>query len=359
MQTHVNLDTFFTLGKAMTIQWQSASFSTSFIPFSESVLHQKPMSIFQDNLSQLKTYSSEFKLINKAIQRILKSDLKSEVAWKIFNDTITDYREVMNPFPVISCLQDLQKLEIQLEEYSLGRLWNVLSDIINEPQIKTIEQKRKWFQEKKNQPLLDTITVLELQVCGLISLPKEIYQLRNLKKLDLSQNQLEFLEESIKIWTQLEELNLCCNELTDLPHNGIKYLINLTNLNVSSNALKHLPRSIKYLTNLETLNVEENYLEELPKRIGQCTSLKALTVSSNQLSQLPKELKDLTSLVEFSAADNELKYSSEELQALGVNSWKQIEKVDLSQNYQNTTVEFLKTLRPSASTIMHSHYEKV
>jgi len=81
-----------------------------------------------------------------------------------------------------------------------------------------------------------------------------------------------------------------------------------------------------------------------------------LTVSSNQLSQLPKELKDLTPLVEFSAADNELRYSSEELQALGVNSWKQIEKVDLSQNYQNTTVEFLKTLWLSATIIMHSRY---
>lgn len=357
MQTHVNLDTFFTLGKAMAIQWQGASFSTSFIPFSESVLHQKPMSIFQDNLSQLKTYSSEFKLINKAIQRVLKSDLKPEVAWKIFNDTIADYREVMNPFPVISCLQDLQKLEIQLEEYSLERLWKVLSDIINELQIKTIEQKRKWFEEKKNRPLLGTITVLELQVCGLISLPREMYQLRNLKKLDLSQNRIEFLPESIKIWTQLEELNLCCNELTNLPHNGIKYLTNLTNLNVSGNALKCLPRSIKYLTRLKILNLEENYLKKLPKEIGQCTSLEVLTVSSNQLSQLPKELKELISLVKFSAADNELEYTSEELQSLELNSWKQVKKVDLSQNYQNTTVEFLKILWPSASTIMHNHYE--
>lgn len=88
----------------MTIQWHGASFSTSFIPFSENVSHRKHVSILQDNLNQLKSYSSEFKLINKAIQRILKSDLKPEVAWKIFNDTIADYREVMNPFPVISCL---------------------------------------------------------------------------------------------------------------------------------------------------------------------------------------------------------------------------------------------------------------
>lgn len=340
----------------MTIQ--STSFSTSFILHSENVFHKEPVGIFQDNLSQLKAYSSKFKLISKAIQRISKDALESQVALKVFNDIIAGYKTVISPFPVISCLKDLQKLETQLKDHSLEQLWNVLSDVINEPQIKTIKQKRKWFEDEKNQPLLDKEVVLNLQVKQLISLPREIYQLRNLKKLDLSHNQLEFLSESIKIWTQLEELNLSCNELTDLPLHGIEHLKNLTNLDVSGNALKRLPESIGCLKKMKILNVEENYLKELPKEIGQCTSLELLTVSSNELSQLPVELKYLTSLVEFSAADNELKYSSEGLQALGLNNWKQVKEVDLSQNYQNTTVEFLKTLWPNATTIMHSHFKE-
>ena len=224
----------------MTIQWQGASF----IPHSGNIFHGEPMNI-QDDLNRIKTYSSGFKLINKAIQRISKDDLKPQVAWKVFNDTMAGYNTVINPFPVISCIQDLQELETQLENHSLGRLWNALfKKSIDEFQIETIEQKREWFEDEENQPLLDTVTILKFQIRGLISLPREIYRLRNLKKLDLSGNSIEFLPDSIKIWTQLEELNLSCNELTDLPHGGMKHLTSLVNLNVSGNALKRLPESI-------------------------------------------------------------------------------------------------------------------
>ena len=113
----------------MTIQWQGASFSTSFIPHSENA-QREHISIFRDNLNQLKTHSSGFKLINKAIQMISKNGLNSQVALKIFNDTIAGYKTVINPFPVISCLQNLQELEKQLEEHSLKQLWDILSDII-------------------------------------------------------------------------------------------------------------------------------------------------------------------------------------------------------------------------------------
>lgn len=271
----------------------------------------------QNHLNQIKTYSSGFKLIDKAIQRISKDSLNPQVALKIFNDTIADYKTVIYPFPVVSYLQNLQELEKRLEEHSLKQLWHVLSEIIDESQIITIEQKREWFEDQKNQPLLETITLLKVQICGLVALPREIYQLRNLKKLDLSQNQLEFLPESIKIWTQLEELNLFHNELTYLPHHGIKHLRNLKILNVGSNALEYLPRSIRYLKQMKILKMEENYVKALPKEIGECSSLEKLKVSSNKLFRLPSELKYLTSLVEFSAADNELRYSSQELQTLG------------------------------------------
>ena len=109
---------------------------------------------------------------------------------------------------------------------------------------------------------------------------------------------------------------------------------------------------------MKRLNIKENYLKELPKEIGQCRSLEVLKVSSNELFQLTTELKYLTSLIKFSAADNELRYSSKELQELGLDSWKQIKKIDLSQNYLSITVEFLQTLWPSAITIIHSHFEE-
>lgn len=281
---------------------------------------------------------------------------------EIFNKTIaTGYKKAIDPFPFISCLQDLQELERQLENHSLEQFWealwfDALLDVVDEPQAETIEQKREWFKNEENQDLLSKITYLSVNNCDIVHLPKEIFKLPSLKKLDLSLNLIEVLPESIKIWTKLKKLNLCHNNLTYLPHNGIKRLKKVKNLNISANKISSLPRSIKGLKSLTNLNAEENYLEELPKEIYRCISLENLNVSSNNLLRVPIEIKHLTSLIKFSAADNELSYSSEELQVLELHNWKQIKEVDLSQNYMNTTTEFLKTLWPSATTIKHSNF---
>ncbi|MGB7128587.1 MAG: leucine-rich repeat domain-containing protein [Candidatus Rhabdochlamydia sp.] len=344
----------------MNIQYQVQIFLEPLqSSYEENIFDEETNTIFQASVNQLKNYSSEFTLIDKAIQKISGEDVSSQDILEIFNDTIAGYREVINPLPVISCLQDLQELEKQLEDHSLKQFWDALwFDTIDKPKLETIVQKREWFEDEQNQSLLDAVTILGLQGCEMVRLSREIFKLRNLKELYLNNNLIEVLPESIKVWTQLEKLDLCDNKLTYLPHNGIKGLKNLKDLNISSNDLTRLPRSMGCLKSLEKFNVKENYLKELPKEIGQCTSLEILKVSSNELFQLPIDLKFLISLKKFSAADNKLKYTSEELQALGLTSWKQIEKVDLSQNYQDTTVEFLKTLWPSATTIMHSHFEE-
>lgn len=303
---------------------------------------------YQRKLVQIKSYSSEFNLIDKAIKEIPENPHNAVRALAIFNKTIANY-PFIKPFPVISCLQEIQELEKQLEDYFLEKLWDVLwchalVDMADKPQLGTMEQKREWF--KDNQSVLDEVTALELQGSNIVHLPKEIFMFHNLEKLDLCNNLLERISESIKVWENLEELHLSCNELEYLPY-GIRYLKRLRDIDISANRLTTLPRSIKYLKKLKKLNVEENNIKKLPQEIGQCTALEVLNVSSNALSELCVEVKNLTFLKKFSVADNDLCFLPAALK-----NWKKIQKVDLSYNLlEDVTEEFCKALWPSATKI--------
>ncbi|MGB7128589.1 MAG: leucine-rich repeat domain-containing protein [Candidatus Rhabdochlamydia sp.] len=301
--------------------------------------------LFCSRLKALKTYTSEFDLINQAIQQIPESknlnSLNVVEAIKKFNAVIA---EVIHPWPVIPCKQEVKELEQQLKESSsLEELWNALP-IANKPQLKTLAQVRKWFEDEQNQPLLDTVTTLDLNNREITHLPREIFKLYNLKELDLSWNSIEFLPDLIKTWTQLVKLDLCDNELEDL--NRIEYLKNLEELNISANRFTSLPPSIGNLKNLESLNIEGNHLIELPSEVSQCTSLKILKVSGNHLSNLPIEIKGLVSLIKFYAFHNQLDSLPE-----GLGSWEKIEKVRLANNHLNITNEQAQQLWPSATEI--------
>ncbi|MGB7128588.1 MAG: F-box-like domain-containing protein [Candidatus Rhabdochlamydia sp.] len=266
---------------------------------------------FYSKLSELKNYTSEFELIDHAIQQIPASeDLRSlnviEVL-KSFNHTIADYNKTVAPFPVISCLQEVEELEQQLDEHYqfLGILWAALP-ISDKPSLETVTQIRAWFEDTQNQSVLDTIAVLDLKDCGLAQISKELFKLRNLESL-----------------------------------------------NISANNLSILPPLIGQLKNLKKLKAEANYLKEIPKEIGQCSSLEILKVSGNQISKLPEELKLLTSLKKFCVSDNELDLSAEDLENLEFYNWEQIQRVDLSDNplKESITADFVKTLWPSATEI--------
>lgn len=301
--------------------------------------------LFCSRLKSLKTYTSEFDLINRAIQQIPEDGNLNlpniAKAIKKFNAVIA---EIIHPWPVIPCKQEVKELEQQLKEnQALGELWNALP-IANKPQLKTLAQMRKWFEDEQNQPLLSIVTTLDLNDRGITHLPKEIFKLHNLRELDLSWNSIGFLPESIKMWTQLEKLDLCDNELEGL--NGIEYLKSLKELNASANRLISLPSSIGCLKKIEKLNIEGNCLTELPPEISQCTSLRVLKISGNYLPSLPIEIKDLTLLTKFYAFHNKLNCLPEK-----VDSWGKIKRIRLANNFLNITEGQAEQLWPSATEI--------
>ena len=65
-------------------------------------------------------------------------------------------------------------------------------------------------------------------------------------------------------------------------------IVNLTALNLQENRLAELPESIGQLHNLTTLNLGFNNLTELPESIGQLHNLTTLFLGGNKLTELPE-----------------------------------------------------------------------
>lgn len=102
--------------------------------------------------------------------------------------------------------------------------------------------------------------------------------------LDLSGRGLTEIPAYVFSLTALEYLDLSNNKLTGAPQSQIGQLKNLKNLNLSENQLTGLSAELGQLNKLETLNVSRNRLTGLPNELGNLTSLKVFDISGNDYS---------------------------------------------------------------------------
>lgn len=81
----------------------------------------------------------------------------------------------------------------------------------------------------------------------------------------------------------LIELNLSKNQLSSID--GVESLKNLARLDLSENQLLELPSNVEQLENLESLNLRENNLSDLPSGLGNLKKLKRLLIKDNNLDK--------------------------------------------------------------------------
>ncbi|MDP4637843.1 MAG: leucine-rich repeat domain-containing protein [Crocinitomicaceae bacterium] len=130
---------------------------------------------------------------------------------------------------------------------------------------------------------------LDLSRSGLIQIPAEVFENKELKVLKLFGNQLDSVSSRIGELVNLEELYIGKNNLTTLPKE-IGQLKNLKILSLQYNEIDSLPNEIGGLENLETLWLDQNRLISLPDSIGKLKKLKVLQVRFNRLETLPAGL---------------------------------------------------------------------
>ena len=152
---------------------------------------------------------------------------------------------------------------------------------------------------------LTRITTLSLAYNKLTQLPGEIGQLTQLTTLYLQNNNLTQVPVEIGQLAQLTTLYLCNNKLTHLPVE-IGQLAQLTILYLSNNNLTQVPVEIGQLAQLITLNLCNNKLTHLPVEIGQLIQLGILYLSNNKLTHLPVEIGHLTQLHTLYLRDNNI-----------------------------------------------------
>ena len=146
---------------------------------------------------------------------------------------------------------------------------------------------------------------LELSRKGLTELPKEIYKLKNLTKLDLGFNQISEISEAITELKNLTTLDLVHNKISVIP-DTITKLKNLTEINLSRNQISEIPDTITKLKNLKMLYLGLNKISEIPETITELQSLTELDLSSNQTSKIPEAIAELKNLTILDLSNNKI-----------------------------------------------------
>ncbi|PIA43664.1 hypothetical protein AQUCO_01800017v1 [Aquilegia coerulea] len=188
-------------------------------------------------------------------------------------------------------------------------------------------KKRK---EKKTGIEIERVEEVDLSGMSLDSVPNPSLNLAVIHKLDISNNNIEVIPESLTArLLNIMVLDVHSNQLKSLP-NSIGCLFKLKHLNVSGNLLESLPKSIENCRSLEELNANFNKLKKLPDTIGfELVNLRKLSVNSNKLDFLPYSTSHLTNLRILDARLNCLRSLPEGLENL-IN----LEILNISQNFQ-------------------------
>ncbi|KAG9471646.1 hypothetical protein GDO78_013971 [Eleutherodactylus coqui] len=169
-------------------------------------------------------------------------------------------------------------------------------------------------------------------------LPPEVANFMQLVELDISRNDIPEIPESIKFCKSLEIADFSGNPLSRLPDgftqlrslahlalndvslqslpSDIGNLANLVTLELRENLLKSVPTSLSFLVKLEHLDLGSNDLQVLPDTLGALPNLRELWLDRNQLSALPLELGNLRRLVCLDVSENKLEQLPAEISGL-------------------------------------------
>lgn len=134
------------------------------------------------------------------------------------------------------------------------------------------------------------------------SIPEVVFQMKNLKSLDLSQNPIDL--EGIGRLRQLRELTLRNIGFYGVPEE-LGNLKNLEKLVISGNKLKEIPDSIFELRNLKKLQINANEIVNVSSRIGELSNLEELNLSYNVIENLPTEMTKLRKLENLNLLKND------------------------------------------------------
>ena len=237
---------------------------------------------------------------------------------KITNKNVTELKlngnSLVGSFPIaINSLTKLKKLDLSANNISgtvpnLNNLNNLnylnlsenvfsgdISNIIQSASLQSLLLGKNNFNLASSNFLSGLISLedLDLSNLNLTTIPAEIASLSQLKNLNLSNNLISDFS-ILNGLTSLQEINISNNKLTGLP-SEIASLTSLKSLNASSNSITQI-NNLQNLQNLEWLSLENNSLNEIPTGILNLRNLVHLNLGRNQISAGFNSLTSLKNL---------------------------------------------------------------
>lgn len=123
----------------------------------------------------------------------------------------------------------------------------------------------------------DSVYSLDLRREKLTAIPAVVFELPNLKTLNLSRNKFELIGDSLALLTHLTHLDLSHNKMKAIPY-AVFQLPALTHLSLGMNQIERIPDEIAYLSQLESLDLYDNAIGYFSQNLQKLPNLKHLDI---------------------------------------------------------------------------------
>uniref|UniRef100_A0A0K0FBY9 Protein flightless-1 homolog (inferred by orthology to a C. elegans protein) n=1 Tax=Strongyloides venezuelensis TaxID=75913 RepID=A0A0K0FBY9_STRVS len=275
------------------------------------IFRMKDLTIIDFSHNQLKEVPANLEYAKCAIVLNLSHNNITSIPPMIFSNMIDlIHLDISNNKldQIPSQIRRLQLLQIlNLSNNSLKSFHFKLNSSMKNLRILSLKNTNRTFN---NLSLISdecyNITDLDLSYNSLTTPPDGLYDLKKLRKLDLSYNKIEAFTIPENTLEHLEVINLSGNEMGSLPENITK-LSKLQRIYASFNKLTFsgLPPSIGKLLQLKILFLSYNQLELIPEGLCRCVKLVKLKLDNNNLITLPDTIYLLPDLKELDLHNND------------------------------------------------------
>jgi Leucine-rich repeat (LRR) protein len=214
-------------------------------------------------------------------------------------------RNNMSAFPHVTGSKSLKKLALLHNEITLydlrGRQPHSLNEInLSNNKVKIIPESIRAFK---------SVRKLNFNNNQIDSVSAGISELAKLEEISLYNNRLKKIPEAIYSLPALKVIDLYYNDISKADHR-LGEMKNLEILYLANNKLYTLPDNLGQLPHLKELYLHHNRLSDLPKSVGELGELKVLRINDNQLLEFPESVLHLRHLQSLDISHNQIQFIS-------------------------------------------------
>lgn len=192
---------------------------------------------------------------------------------------------------------DLEDCESNLKQYQNER-HEITCLLLNNNILKSLPSIVCTFSQ---------VQTLDLSCNQLKTLSLDIIKMKNLRNLICKDNLLgdSSLPKDLCNAVQLESIHLSGNVFTQFPFQLLE-IKSLREIYLGSNKIQFLPRNYENLQRLEVLYLGGNRIKSIPEELSQLKNLTSLNLSNNNITSLPCQLAKLKKIRNLALHANNL-----------------------------------------------------